>query len=271
MSIASGTGCWAEVSSRADNFGTTGSEPSHPELLDYLADRFQRDDWSLKKLIRSIVLSRTYRLSSQFAEGRFAIDPDNACCWRHSPRRLEAEEIGDAILFAAGELNLRPPAGSLVGRAGDGPIGGDRMMALKDEQIANAQHKYRSIYLPIARNVQPVLLATFDLPDASAPDGHRETTNVPSQSLFLLNSDFTATHSRTLAELLLKQYPGAGAMARFEDRLQLAYARVLIREPGAVDRAAAKTLMARHQNDPVTGWTSLVRALFASAEFRLLE
>ncbi len=94
-----------------DNFGTTGSLPSHPELLDHLATRFVRNGWSIKDLIREITLSRVYRLSSSNDAACFAADPDNAMLWRHSSRRLEAEEIRDGMLAASGQLDLRHEAG----------------------------------------------------------------------------------------------------------------------------------------------------------------
>ena len=134
-----------------DNFGTTGAQPSHPDLLDYLADRFVDEGWSVKTLIREITLSRVYRLGSVYDEACFAADPDNSMLWRHSSRRLEAEEVRDAILAASGRLDLTPEPASLIGRAGDGPIGGLRFQAVTLEQIGNANHRFRSIYLPATR------------------------------------------------------------------------------------------------------------------------
>lgn len=254
-----------------DNFGTTGSTPSHPELLDHLATQFTREGWSVKELIRAIVLSHAYRLSATHDEHNFAADPDNTLVWRHSPRRLEAEEIRDAILAASGRLDLKPPVASLIGRSGEGPIGGERLMALNEEQIGRANHDGRSIYLPIARNVQPDLLAAFDLPDAAAPDGARESTNVPSQALFLLNSDFVAEHAKSLAEMVLKSHPGVRATDRVDERLSLAFQRVLNRKPLTSERAAAKQLLERHDKDALAAWTSVARSLFATAELRILD
>ena len=94
-----------------DNFGVTGDVPSHPELLDHLATRFVRDGWSVKKLVRAIVLSRAYRLGSEAPAANLAVDPANRLVWRHSPRRLDAEEIRDAMLAAAGTLDPTRPDG----------------------------------------------------------------------------------------------------------------------------------------------------------------
>src|SRR5262249_41907133 len=98
--------------SSVDNFGLNGDAPSHPELFDYLADQFGRGGWSIKKLVRTLVLSRAYQLSSLADAKAQSIDPPNRLIWRHSPRRLDAEEIRDTMLAAAGKLNLNRPEGS---------------------------------------------------------------------------------------------------------------------------------------------------------------
>jgi hypothetical protein len=250
-----------------DNFGTTGDQPSHAALLDHLAAKFVSDGWSVKKLVRSIVLSRTYQLAATHDATTFAADPENALLWRHRPRRLEAESIRDAMLAAAGALNLNPPVGSIIGRAGDGPIGGPRNRVITEEQVAKADHDARSLYLPIARNVPPEVLAVFDLPDASGVNGAREVTNVPAQALFLMNSEFAAKQSRRLAERLLKAHPG-GTKEKFQQRFTLACQLVFSRTPDQAELDAARSLLEQKSGDATTAWTSLARALFASAEFR---
>ena len=97
-----------------DNFGATGAKPSHPELLDYLALKFVEADWSVKKLIRAIVLSRTYQLSSTFESTAFNADPENALRWRADKRRLDAESLRDSLLAVSGNLELEPPYGSVI-------------------------------------------------------------------------------------------------------------------------------------------------------------
>jgi len=93
-----------------DNFGVLGDEPSHPELLDALALQFMNDDkWSIKKLVRSIVISRTYQLGSDHNDENYAVDPANKFLWRMERRRLDAEEIRDAMLAASGELDVERP------------------------------------------------------------------------------------------------------------------------------------------------------------------
>ncbi len=254
-----------------DNFGTTGGTPSHAELLDTLTVRFMRDGWSIKRLVREIATSHAYRLAASHDETNFTADPENQWLWRHSPRRLEAEELRDSMLAIAERLQRRPPTASLIGRAVDGPIGGERRMALTEAAIAQADHDFRSIYLPIARNVQPDLLATFDLPDAAAVQGARNATNVPSQALFLLNSEFVERLSRSTAEKMLQASPGSKANDKFDERLNRVWAKALGRPPSTNEATAARRLLERHATDPVAAWSSVVRGLFASAEFRFVD
>ena len=122
-----------------DNFGNSGATPSHPELLDFLAERFVREGWSIKRLVREIALSHTYRLASTYDEASFTADPENRWLWRHTSRRLEAEEIRDAMLTVAGRLDLQPPVGSLIGHGNDGLIGGGpQVAAISELQITEA-------------------------------------------------------------------------------------------------------------------------------------
>jgi len=256
-----------------DNFGASGAKPSHPELLDHLAQQFIQDGWSLKKLVKYIVMSRVYQESS-FAVWALALqdgqnglkpepratDPDNVLLWRANLRRLEAEEIRDAMLSASGALDRRPVAGSLIALAGDGPIGGERYQVLQEEAIVKANGRFRSLYLPVARSVQPEVLAVFDLPDPSSVLGARETTLVPPQALYLMNSDFVAEQAALMARRVM-------AESGFEHRFSLACRLTYGREPKADELDAARRL---DRND-LASWTSICRALFASADFLFLN
>jgi hypothetical protein len=258
-----------------DNFGMSGETPSHPELLEYLAHSFKNEGWSIKKLARTIVTSHTYQLASTMDRKAFDVDPDNKYLWRHSPRRLDAEQIRDAMLQASGTLQTIPPVGSLIGKAGDGPIGGPRFQAMSEGQLLNAEHEHRSIYLPSARNVGPVMLTTFDKPDGDMVQGARESTNVPGQALFMLNSDVLRSQSEKLTERLVTQFPGTG-MDKFNERFTLAIKLVYNRLPTKAETDLARNYLIklnanRSRMDGQRAWTSLCRSLFASAEFRLLE
>jgi hypothetical protein len=247
-----------------DNFGASGAKPTHPELLDHLAQQFIQDGWSLKKLVKHIVMSRTYQLASVNADATspalHSSDPDNTLLWRANMRRLDAEEIRDAMLAASAALDRTPVVGSLIALAGDGPIGGERFQVLQEEAIVKAGGRFRSLYLPVARNVQPEVLAAFDLPDPSNVTGARETTLVPPQALYLMNSEFTAAQAELMARRVMAE---SGFEKRFSMACRLAYGR----EPRAEERDAARRL---DRND-LASWTSICRALFASADFLFLN
>jgi Protein of unknown function (DUF1553)/Protein of unknown function (DUF1549)/Planctomycete cytochrome C len=243
-----------------DNFGASGAAPSHPELLDYLAQEFIADGWSIKRLIKRIVTSNVYQLDSFHHEANHLTDPDNRLLWRMNTRRLDAETIRDSMLTASGLLDPKAPAGSIIALAGDGPIGGDRFMALKESQIETANHAHRSIYLPIARTVHAETLAVFDFSDPSFVRGARETTIVPPQALYLMNDDFVQKAAAAMAARVMKVN---GFDQRFDLACRLAYGRAPLPE----EIAAAR----KFGGDDLTAWTSICRALFGSAEFLFLN
>jgi len=242
----------------------------------------------VKRLIREIVLSRTYQMSSAFDEKSFAADPENTLVWRMSKRRLDAECIRDAILATSQQLQLQPPVGSPVARAGDGPVSRPRRGG--SDVAINAATNVRSVYLPIIRDLLPDALDAFDFAEPSLVTGARETTNVPSQALFLLNSEFVATQAKLLGQRVVASYPGGpngGASANLDERVTYAYWLVFSRPPDAVERTAAMTFFGkfpaawskgdksapglRNAEAATAAWTSFCRALFASAEFRYLN
>jgi len=200
-----------------DNFGVNGDVPSHPELLDYLAGRFIRDGWSIKKLVRTIVLTRAYRLSSSAPAENEAVDPDNRLVWRHSPRRLDAEEIRDATLAAAGQLDLSRPLGSPAMNLPVTELANNGEVARRLAAVA-AVSRHRSVYLPLLRGLTPNSLAAFDFAEQGMVTGARDTTTVAPQALYLLNDPFVREQSQALAQRLLQ--PAEMSDAR---RIDLAY------------------------------------------------
>ncbi len=263
-----------------DNFGTMGESPADQELLDYLANRLIENGWSVKKTIREIVLSRTYQLASTYDETNFGVDPQNSLTWRHSKRRLNAECIRDAMLASSGQLNLQPPLGSTVAVAGDGSIGnGPAYDRINEETFASATGVYRSVYLPVARDEIPDSLAVFDYPDSTVVHGEREVTNVPSQALYLLNSDFVRGQARQLAQRVMAAYP-AGMERNLtpderQERVNLAFRLVFDRPANEVEQKTAGTFFSRMANDPkvfpLGVWTDFCLALYNAAEFRELN
>ena len=273
-----------------DNFGTMGQKPANQALLDLLATRLIGNGWSLKETIREIVLTRTYQLGSTFDEGNFAIDPGNALTWRMSKRRLDAECIRDAMLAISGSLDPHAPLGSIVAQAGDGPIGGPRFRGTSEESVVNAGGSHRSVYLPVPRDVLPDALAAFDFAENSLVTGARDTTNVPSQALYLLNSAFVTAQAQKLADRVLAAFPGGpngGVAANLDQRVSHAYWLTLSRGPDPGERHAAAGFFGKFPSnwsrgdnsapalrdaaDVKAAWTSFCRALFASAEFRFLN
>jgi Protein of unknown function (DUF1553)/Protein of unknown function (DUF1549)/Planctomycete cytochrome C len=185
-----------------DNFGVHGDVPSHPQLLDYLAARFVREGWSIKRLVRQMVLSRAYRLGSETSAAGEAIDPENRLVWRHRPRRLDAEELRDAALVAAGILDRFPPAASpakdlkVTELPNDGP---EAKRLIK----AAASSRHRSVYLPLVRGITPRPLEVFDFADQGTVTGSRDATTVATQALYLLNDPFVRSQALAIAQRLL--------------------------------------------------------------------
>lgn len=186
-----------------DNFGTMGDVPSHPELLDYLATQFVRDNWSFKSLIRRIVLTRTYQLGSSDSPAYLAVDPENKLLWRHSPRRLSAEELRDAMLAVSGELIQSPASGSPAQELQMREIRDNDQDAAKIHKAAG-ESRYRSVYLPLLRGLTPKPLEAFDPVEQTLVTGQRDSTTVPSQALFMLNSVFVHQCSASLADRLIQ-------------------------------------------------------------------
>ena len=245
-----------------DNFGAAGQPPSHPELLDTLAASFMDQGWSVKGLIRRIMLSRAYQLASTHDPKAFAVDPDDALVWRMSPRRLEAEPLRDAILAVSGKLDLTPPVGSPVGLAGEGPAGPFRGFQ------QDAQDRHRAVYLPVVRDLLPESLSLFDFADPSLPAGERATTSGATQALYLMNSPFVIRQAEAAASRLLTD--------RTDDvaRIELAYRRFLSRPPTSPEVDRARAFLDGFSKGDLTGlaaWTAFCQALYASGEFRYLD
>ncbi len=253
-----------------DNFGVMGQAPANPALLDHLALKFSKNGWSVKQLIRSIVLSHAYQLATTYEKTAFEDDPENTLVWRMTPRRLEAECIRDAMLAISGSLQITPPTASAVALLGDRTIGGlvipTMTPPLSDETFLTASGTTRSVYLPVPRDAVPDVLSVFDFAEQSMVAGKREVTTVPSQALYLLNNDFVAQQARRFADRVL----ALPAATQITSAFELAFAR----SPTEHERQQALSFF----NDATSGsaveratWTSFCRALFCSAEFRLMD
>jgi len=254
-----------------DNFGVNGTLPTHPELLDYLAHRFMHvHGWSLKSLIRELVLTRTYQLSSTYDADLYAADAENLCFWRMNRRRMEAEPLRDFVLATSGALDPARPYGSRVMQIGEGELG--RKVDLRPLQ---EPFPHRSVYLPVIRGLVPEFLKLFDLPEPSNVQGQRGVTNVPAQSLFLMNSPFVIGQAEALAKRVLASANGPKA------RLESVYKICLTRRPTLkeMERSLEFLRRANANAEPLSGveqtelfvWSTLCQAMFARAEFRYID
>jgi hypothetical protein len=255
-----------------DNLGVQGEAPTHPELLDWLAASLIERGWSQKQVIRELVLSRTYQLTSLPGnEGNEQQDPANRLWHRSNVRRLEAESIRDALLAVSGRLNstmfgpsvpahLSPFAESKNQPKTSGPLDGDGR---------------RSVYLEIRRNILPPLLIAFDAPTPFSTVGRRNVSNVPAQALTMLNDPLVANLAKQWAEKTIKEHPGSSV----SERVKVMYQTALCRLPSAAELQAAEQFMERqgellssvveYNNRESALWSDFAHVLFNHKEFVL--
>lgn len=253
-----------------NNFGANGDRPSHPELLDSLAQRLVDNRWSVKQLIKFIVTSHVYRLSSSSNAVAEQADPQNRLLWRMNQRRLEGEAIRDAILMASGQIDLTPGEKSIVTKIGDGDIG--RGINPSRFKVNNTK---RSVYLPIVRGAVPEMLRVFDFPEPSIIAGQRDVTTVPTQALYMMNSPFVVEQSQQMAKRIL-----AKQQLDDSDRINLAYQLALCRPASAdeisrslefIEQATAAANGGESEDESESAWAGFCQVLFASGEFRYVE
>jgi Protein of unknown function (DUF1553)/Protein of unknown function (DUF1549)/Planctomycete cytochrome C len=248
-----------------DNFGRTGETPSHPELLDYLATRLIESGWSIKLLVREIVLSDTFALSSHHDQGNFSTDPDNRRWWRAERRRLEPEALRDTILAVAGQLDLTP-MNSSVAYLGDQATGVGNNVRRKTDFPA------RSIYLPVIRNDLPELFDVFDFANPHTTTGARPQTMVAPQGLFMLNDTMVMNAAEATAKRFMVQPDTVDAMFEI----------VLGQTPSDAQRSAVVDFVkgtiqklsdqkVAEAERPLRAWSMACQAVFASSQFQFLE
>lgn len=228
----------------SDDFGTRGTPPSHPELLDYLANALLEDGWSLKKLHRRIMLTAVYQQGSMERPDAREIDPDNALLWRMPPRRLEMEAMRDSMLFVSGEL--------------DRTIGGKPFSDSDEAPVPR-----RTLYRFINRDVIPPLMSTFDGANPASCTVKRQETVVPQQTLFALNSDFIQGRAKALATS--SEFT---ALASDEERVRMLYRRLFSRNPDREELTLALAYVSEEKTEP---WARLGHVLLATNEFHFLD
>jgi hypothetical protein len=238
-----------------DNFGTMGESPSHPELLDHLAVHFIQQGWSVKNLIRTIVLSRTYRLSS--SRGEQPEDPENRLLAHMNQRRLDAESLRDTMLSVGGTLKLE--------------MGGATFPAnLKTDIGFRFQAPRRSVYVPVFRSSLPQLFEVFDFANPSLVTGRRDVSTVAPQALFMMNHAFVRTQARLTAERLLSD-----SQLKESHRIDHAYLQILGRhateEEISLSQEFLKALIDKTEKGRIEAWTQMVQSLFSTIDFRYVR
>ncbi|AMV40032.1 PSD1 and planctomycete cytochrome C domain-containing protein [Planctomyces sp. SH-PL62] len=258
--------------STTDNFGVNGALPTHPELLDWLARRFVDGRWSIKAMHRLIMLSATYQMSSDADPQALQKDPEDRLYWRWDVRRLEAEEIRDALLAVSGALD-ETMGGSLLqveNRA--------YFFDHTSRDKTGYDTRRRSLYLPIVRNHLYDMFQLFDSTDANVMNGDRATTTVAPQALFMMNSDLVIQSARELAADLLARPESDDA-----DRLRRLYQRTYGRTPTTDESRRDLAFLDRFERLPHDGpggsggskgepsrpeaWQALCQVILASNEF----
>ncbi len=237
-----------------DNFGRLGELPTHPELLDFLASRFVDDGWSLKQAIRFLVTSQAWQMSSEPSAQAREADPGNELLSHFRVRRLEAEAVRDSLLAVSGELDL----------------------AMFGPPVPINNTPRRSVYLTVKRNSLSPFLEVFDSPKPFTTFGKRDVTNVPAQSLALLNDPFVIRAAERWARALIAQTAESNE-ARVQRMFEMAFAR----PPSAAEAEQAQRYLAdlavQHGVEPaklsssLEVWRDFAQSLFNLKEFIYLR
>ena len=223
-----------------DNFGEMGSRPTHPELLDYLAKHLIENNWSTKSLIRKIVLSNTYQMSTHVSDIAAKLDPENNLFSRQNRKRLEAEAIGDAMLLAGGDILPNNPA----------------------------LEKKRFSFQKLNRNKLSELFEVFDYPNPGLVSGKRNTSSVPTQALYMMNNEFVMKQASLVSKIIEKQE--ANDLNR---KITLAFLKCLGRLPDEKEMQASLLFLKQsiEKKSPNVNLEGLVHSLFACLDFRYLN
>jgi hypothetical protein len=251
------------------DFGSRGEQPTHPELLDWLAGEFITSGWSVKSLHRLIMNSRTYQLSSVDDEANLAVDPGNRWHWRYSRRSLDAESIRDAMLAVSSRLDRNVPESHPF------PAVDTWAFTIHSPFHAVYDSNHRSVYLMVQRNRRHPYLALFDAADPNQSIATRQPTTTPTQALFLMNSPFVHEASDGFARRVLSVSGDDHAKMRWA--FETAHGR--IPEDAVVHDAVAFVAAYREKlaSSEVTGerdiaaWSALARVLLTSNAFLYVD
>ncbi len=249
-----------------DNFGVLGERPTHPELLDYLAQQFIDDGYSLKRLIRTIVLSRTYQMASRGDASASEKDPANRLFHRQNVRRLEGEAIRDAMLAVSGRLDETMHGPPVKVHLSEFMVG----LGRPSESGPLDGNGRRSVYLEVRRNFPPPMLVAFDTPTPLGTVGRRNVSNVPAQALMLMNDAFASEQAVRWADRLSKE-------GTAEAKIAAAYQQAFSRAPRDAEVATAREFLRKQDIEfgeksddrqfSQQAWRELCHALLNAKEF----
>jgi mono/diheme cytochrome c family protein len=254
----------------ANDFGKLGEQPTHPELLDWLASEFVDGGWKLKRLHKLIMMSSVYQLSAAADADNLKADPSNALLWRFNMRRLTGEEVRDSILSVSGSLNPKMFGSSTYPKIPKEVLAGQSMPGQGWPTSPPEEGNRRSVYAHVKRSLRVPILVGFDQPDPDSSCPVRYVTTVPTQSLGLLNGEFANEQAAAFAKRLQKEAP---------DDLAAQVTRVIRlttgRTPGAAevkaDVAFIATLKEKHKLDDAKALTQYCLLCLNANEFVYLD
>jgi len=238
-----------------DDFGVQGTEPTHPELLDYLTVSFEEHNWDLKWLTKQIMMSQVYRQGSAEIAQNMTADPSDKLLWRKAPVRLEAETIRDSMLKVSGLLNDK-----MFGKQEPIKRGPDGQW-LEDDKKGSGVVR-RSLYLAQTRTRSVAFLHVFDCPDMTSDNqAQRFRASLPTQSLALLNNPLVFRTTKALTQQVLER-----ANNDYDQAVKLAFDEAYNRPPSAEELSIAKESI-KGEPDPKEGLRLFVQAMFGANDF----
>jgi hypothetical protein len=230
----------------ANDFGKLGEQPTHPELLDWLATEFMRGGWKIKRMHKLIMTSNAYLMSAKADEKGLKLDPANMLFWRFNMRRLAAEEVRDSILSVSGKLNLKAGGPSVYPPIPREVLAGQSMPGQGWGKSTPEEASRRSVYVHVKRSLLVPILSVHDEADTDSSCPVRYTTIVPTQALGMLNGQFTNEQAGALAERLQREAPDDLA-AQVRRAIRLTTARAPAEEEVKKDVAFIKEMQTKEK------------------------
>lgn len=254
----------------ANDFGKLGEQPTHPELLDWLASDFMAGEWKLKRLHKLIMTSNVYQLSAQADADNLKADPANTLLWRGNMRRLSGEEVRDSILAVSGSLNLKQFGPSTYPKIPKEVLAGQSVPGQGWPTSSPEEGNRRSVYAHVKRALRVPILVGFDQPDPDSSCPVRYVTTVPTQSLGLLNGEFANEQAEAFAKRLQKDAPNDVA-AQVKRAIRLTTGRTPTADEVKADVAFITRLKEKHRLDDLKALTQYALLCINANEFVYLD